>query len=67
LSPLRTGILFEDVSFIYPGSRRAALSNINLSIRPGERIAVVGENGAGKSTLVKLLLGLFVPTSGRIF
>ena len=63
---LQTGICFQDVSFVYPGSDLPALSNLNLNIRPGERVAVVGENGAGKSTLVKLLLGLFVPTNGRI-
>lgn len=65
-STLQKGIFFEGVSFVYPGSTHPALSDINLSIRIGERVAVVGENGAGKSTLVKLLLGLFVPTSGRI-
>ncbi len=64
--PLQTGIFFQDVSFVYPGSDLPALSNLNLNIRPGERVAVVGENGAGKSTLVKLILGLFVPTDGRI-
>lgn len=63
---LQTGIFFQDVSFVYPGSELPALSNLNLNIRPGDRIAIVGENGAGKSTLVKLLLGLFVPTDGRI-
>jgi ATP-binding cassette subfamily B protein len=42
------------------------LDGIDLAIRPGERIALVGENGAGKSTLVKLLLGLYQPTAGRI-
>ena len=65
-STLQKGIFFEGVSFVYPGSTHPALSDINLNIRIGERVAVVGENGAGKSTLVKLLLGLFVPTSGRI-
>ncbi len=65
-STLQAGIVLQDVSFIYPGSDIPALSNLNLSIRPGERIAVVGENGAGKSTLVKLILGLFDPTNGRI-
>ncbi|MCE2439687.1 MAG: ABC transporter ATP-binding protein [Candidatus Latescibacteria bacterium] len=63
---LQTGIFFQDVSFVYPGSDLPAISNLNLNIRPGERIAVVGENGAGKSTLVKLILGLFNPTTGRI-
>jgi ATP-binding cassette subfamily B protein len=59
-------ICFEGVGFTYPGSRRPALSDIRLRIQPGERIALVGENGAGKSTLVKLLLGLYQPTEGKI-
>ena len=59
-------IAMESVSFTYPGAARPALSNIDLSLRPGERIALVGENGAGKTTLVKLLMGLYRPTSGRI-
>jgi ATP-binding cassette, subfamily B, bacterial len=64
--PLRDGIRFENVSFCYPGSTQPALVDVALHIRPGERIALVGENGAGKSTLAKLLLGLYQPTSGRI-
>lgn len=59
------GLHFEGVEFVYP-SGLVALSAIDLHIRPGERIALVGENGAGKSTLVKLLLGLYRPTAGRI-
>ena len=66
LGPIRQGIVFEDVSFTYPGSEQPALANLNLTIRPGERTALVGENGAGKSTLVKLLMGLYRPTAGRI-
>ncbi|MYB77344.1 MAG: ABC transporter ATP-binding protein, partial [Chloroflexi bacterium] len=65
--PLREGIQFCDVSFTYPGAERPALSSINLTIQPGERIALVGENGAGKTTLVRLLLGLYRPTQGTIF
>jgi ATP-binding cassette subfamily B protein len=65
--PLREGIQFRDVSFTYPGAERPALSSINLEIKPGERIALVGENGAGKTTLVRLLLGLYRPTQGTIF
>src|SRR5262249_39292871 len=65
-SPLRDAVRFEAVGFSYPGGHRAALDEIDLQIRPGERIARVGENGAGKSTLVKLLLGLYQPTAGRI-
>ena len=64
--PLREGIQFREVSFTYPGANRPALANINLEIRPGERIALVGENGAGKTTLVRLLLGLYRPTQGTI-
>jgi ATP-binding cassette subfamily B protein len=56
----------EDVSFRYPGSAHEALSNITLHVAPGETIALVGKNGAGKTTLIKLLVGLFRPTSGTI-
>ncbi len=61
------GILFENVSFNYPGSENSALHNINLHIRPGESLAIVGENGSGKTTLIKLLTRLYVPTEGKIF
>ena len=64
--PLREAIRFHGVSFTYPGADRPALSNIDLSLQPGERIALVGENGAGKTTLVRLLLGLYRPTQGII-
>ena len=60
------GIELEHVSFTYPGSRVPTLKDLNLTIRPGEKIALVGLNGAGKSTLVKLLCGLYRPTSGTI-
>ncbi len=65
-APLRRGIVLEDVTFTYPGSARSALRGVDLWIRPGERLAIVGENGAGKTTLVRLLLGLYRPTAGRI-
>ena len=67
-SPSQTGegIRFEDVAFRYPGSRNHAISCVNLHLRPGETLALVGENGAGKTTLTKLLLGLYQPTRGRI-
>ena len=57
---------FENVSFKYPGAEKYALKNLNLTIRPGEKLAVVGLNGAGKSTFIKLLLRLYEPTEGRI-
>jgi ABC-type multidrug transport system fused ATPase/permease subunit len=60
------GIVVDRVSFTYPGAGRPALQDISCVIKPGERIAVVGPNGAGKSTFVKLILGLYRPSSGRI-
>ena len=63
---LDRGITLEDVSFSYPGSAEPVLSGICLDIPAGQTLALVGENGAGKSTLVKLLCGLYQPTSGRI-
>ena len=65
-SRLQDGIRFESVSFTYPGSETPALDAVDLDIKAGESIALVGENGAGKTTLTKLLLGLYRPTSGRI-
>ncbi len=62
----KDGIRFEHVSFTYPGSSVTALEDINLHIRPGQKLALVGENGSGKTTLIKLLAGLYKPTSGRI-
>ncbi|MFD3155984.1 ABC transporter ATP-binding protein [Haloimpatiens sp. FM7330] len=59
-------ILIDDVSFSYPGSSKPSLSNINLKINAGETIAIVGENGAGKTTLVKLMMGLYTPTEGKV-
>lgn len=57
---------FQNVSFKYPGQERYALENINIIVRAGERLAVVGMNGAGKSTFIKLILRLYEPTSGSI-
>ncbi|MBA2341491.1 MAG: ABC transporter ATP-binding protein, partial [Pyrinomonadaceae bacterium] len=64
--PVREGFVFENVGFRYPESETWAVRNVNFSIRPGERIAFVGENGAGKTTLTKLLARLYDPTEGRI-
>lgn len=60
------GIRFEGVSFQYPGAAQAALENINLHLKPGQSMALVGENGSGKTTLIKLLSRLYDPTEGRI-
>jgi ATP-binding cassette subfamily B protein len=63
---LEAGIEFDDVTFMYPGGTEPAVSNLNLHIRGGELIALVGENGAGKSTLVKLLLRFYDPSNGSV-
>ena len=59
-------ITFDHVAFHYPGDEKEILHDISLTIHPGEKIALVGNNGAGKTTLIKLLCGLYKPTSGRI-
>jgi len=62
----RDGIRFEAVSFTYPGADAPTLHDINLHIRPGESLALVGQNGSGKTTLIKLLTRLYAPDQGRI-
>jgi ATP-binding cassette subfamily B protein len=64
--PLRGGIEFRGVGFRYPENGEWALREINLTMRPGEKIALVGHNGAGKTTLIKLLSRLYDPTEGSI-
>ncbi len=59
-------IRLEHVSFRYPGAETMVLDDVSLKIKRSQHIAIVGENGAGKSTLVKLLLGLYDPTSGCV-
>ena len=61
-----TVVRFEGVGFVYPGSDTPVLRGVDLELRAGERVALVGRNGAGKSTMAKLLLGLYRPTSGRL-
>lgn len=58
--------IFRDVSFRYPKAEKYALEHLNLTLKAGERLAVVGLNGAGKSTFIKLLLRLYEPTEGEI-
>lgn len=57
---------FENVSFAYPNQKEYTIKNLNLTIRAGERLAIVGINGAGKTTMIKLLLRLYDVTEGRI-
>jgi len=63
---LHRNIRFKDVSFRYPGSDTLVLDRINLTIKRGQHVALVGENGAGKTTLLKLLAGLYKPVSGEV-
>ena len=65
-SGLQHGVRFEGVDFTFPGSSTPTLKAIDLELRAGETVALVGENGAGKTTLTKLLLGLYEPTAGSI-
>jgi len=60
------GLRFIDVEYRYPGTDAVAIRDLNLHLRPGEAIALVGNNGAGKSTFVKLLTRLYLPTRGTI-
>ncbi|MFM2415543.1 MAG: hypothetical protein RL385_266 [Pseudomonadota bacterium] len=60
------GIRFRAVSFCYPGAAKPSVEGIDLHVRPGEKLAIVGENGSGKTTLIKLLTRLYLPTSGQI-
>ncbi|NJN65191.1 MAG: ABC transporter ATP-binding protein [Chloroflexaceae bacterium] len=64
--PLTQGIEFRNVSFRYPGEDSWVLQGVNLHLRPGEKLALVGTNGAGKTTLIKLLTRLYDPTEGTI-
>lgn len=59
-------IRLENVSYRYPSADKDTLTNINLTLRPGEKLAVVGLNGAGKTTLIKLICGFLDPTEGRV-
>ncbi len=63
---IQQGIVFDQVSFTYPGTSRMVLQDVNVSLKPGSVVAIVGENGAGKTTLVKLLCRMYAPTAGRI-
>ena len=65
--PLRGEIIFDDVHFRYPARPdRLSLSQINLTIKPGETVALVGPSGAGKTTIIQLILRFYDPTSGQV-
>lgn len=68
LPPKLTGhVRLENVSFQYAPDTPKILRSINLTIKPGQKVAIVGKTGSGKSTLGKLLLGLYIPTEGKIY
>ncbi|MGA3132168.1 MAG: ABC transporter ATP-binding protein [Terracidiphilus sp.] len=64
--PIQRGFEFQNVSFVYPGTERRVLDSFSFALRPGERVALIGENGQGKTTIVKLITRLYDPTEGRI-
>jgi ATP-binding cassette subfamily B salmochelin/enterobactin exporter len=66
VTPVTGALALDEVTFRYPGSSKAALERLNLTIPQGSVVAVVGRSGAGKSTLVKLIAGLYSPDGGRI-
>jgi len=70
LPPVKGEVIFEDVSFVYPQNKftpdQAVLKNINLTVEPGERIALVGRSGAGKSSMVALIPRFYDISSGRL-
>lgn len=63
---LSGGLRFEDVRFAYPGQRGQALDGVSFTIRPGERVAILGTVGSGKSTIARLALGLYTPDTGAV-
>ncbi len=64
--PIRQGFEFRDVSFVYPGTDRKILTDLNFRVECGERIALIGQNGQGKTTIVKLMTRLYDPSAGKI-
>jgi ATP-binding cassette, subfamily B, bacterial len=64
--PIQRGLEFRHVSFQYPEAERYALHDVSFTLRPGQRIALIGENGAGKTTITKLIARLYDPTEGEI-
>ena len=63
---LKGALEFRDVSFTYPGQSTPSLRNLSFSIKPGEKVAILGRIGSGKTTLEKLILGLYQPSEGAV-
>ena len=63
---LKGGIEFKEVSFAYPGEEQKALDRVSFSVKPGEKVALIGRIGSGKSTIEKLVLGLYAPADGSV-
>lgn len=63
---LSGSIELRDVTFVYPGNQYASLSNVSLTIQPGEKVGIIGRSGSGKSSLAKLLVGFYQPDSGNV-
>jgi ABC-type multidrug transport system fused ATPase/permease subunit len=66
IKSVKNDIAFTDVNFSYPGHQKVILDNLNMRIKIGSSIAIVGATGAGKSTIIDILLGLITPSSGEI-
>lgn len=66
LKEIKTGFVFKDVTFSYPGSEELVLNGVSFNVAAGEKMAFVGQNGAGKTTLIKLMLRFYEPNSGQI-
>lgn len=63
---IEPSMTLENVSFSYPGTDKAVLTDVNLRLKPGDKIGIVGRTGAGKSTLGKLCVGLYQPVAGSV-
>src|SRR5207244_6529549 len=66
VAALTPSVIFEDVTFAYPGGRAAVHERLSFAVPPGERIGFVGPSGSGKSTIARLLLRFYDPQAGRI-
>ena len=63
---MNKSLILKDVSFKYPNSNKQVLHNINLKIKAGSIVGIIGPSGVGKTTLVNIILGLLIPTNGKV-